>query len=122
MSDKAILATEINTKTVQNPVTISLQQRNVDMHYVFDYELENLGTANIQASVNLGLFGVVFGASLSLWITVLTVTFANPSTDNLLIAVSIALSLLSIFFGTRCVLDVRKARKQLAAIKESNGK
>ncbi len=89
------------------------------MHYVFEGELENLGTANIQASVNLGLFGVAFGAAASLWITVLTATFANPTTGNLFIAVAVALSLLSVFFAVKCVLDIRRARQQLAAILET---
>jgi hypothetical protein len=121
MNGKSIISTKINTKTIQNPVTISLQRRNVNMHYVFEHELDNLGTANIQASINLGLFGISFGAAVSLWITVLTVAFADQSTANLIIAIAVALSLLSVYLGARCYFDVRKARKQLEAIKENKG-
>lgn len=117
MDDKIILA-QINSKIAKNPVTINLKRRNLNMHYIFDYELENLGAANLQASVNLGLFGIVFGAAASLWVTVFTAAFADPSTANLFTVAAIALSILSLYFAVRCYLDLRRARQQLASIKE----
>lgn len=118
MDDKIILA-KLNSKIAKNPVTINLKRREVNMHYVFEDELKNLGTANIYASVNLTAFGVVFGAAMTLWITALTVSFASQNTANFIIAVAVALSLASLYLAVRCFLDVRRARRQLAAIMET---
>lgn len=63
-----------SSSKLANPITINFKRRVVKMHYIFDYELENLSTANNESSVNLALFCAVFGSAILLWATILSGT------------------------------------------------
>jgi hypothetical protein len=70
--DKA-LGPVIQTENPSSPVTISFKRRDVAMYYVFDQELEMIGSASTQSSLHLTFFGAAFGAALALWITIFTI-------------------------------------------------
>lgn len=48
------LVTRVEQETPESPVTISFRRRSVDMYYIFDQELEVIGSASAQSSLHLG--------------------------------------------------------------------
>ncbi len=114
------LVTRIEPETPESPVTISFKRRNVDMYYVFAQELETLGSSSLQGSLHIALFGIGFGAAVSLWVTVATVAITNPFIYATFFAVASVFSLLTLYFGIRSVIDLINARKQVKLIKEAS--
>lgn len=93
------------------------------MHYVFDHELDTLGSASNNLSLFLSLFGLCGGAALALWITVATVDITNPKTHATFVAVFIVSALATVVFGFLAWFNWKGARDKVKSIKaESQGR
>lgn len=114
------LVTRVEQETPESPVTISFRRRSVDMYYIFDQELEVIGSASAQSSLHLGFFGASFGASVSLWATVITVDIINPYTYSAFWATALVSTVLAVYFGIRSTLDFIKTKKQVKLIRDAS--
>lgn len=90
------------------------------MYYIFEQELEAIGSANSQSAINLAFFGVALGAAISLWITLLTVEMKNPSVNAALCACGLVATVSAFYFGVRAFFDFRAAQRQVNAIRIAN--
>jgi len=106
---------ELQLSTSSQQVTTVFHPRVFDMHTVADQELDELASGS--QSVNLGLFGVAFGALVSVAITLSTVSLPT----RMLAAYAgscIALVLLSIYFGMQAIRDIVASRRRLNRIRK----
>lgn len=85
------------------------------MHQVTSVELD--AVASLNNAVNLGMFGISFGAFSSLAITLMTVPIASPVTAAAFAGSAVAAFLAAAFFGVRAVIEVREARQKLKDLK-----
>lgn len=90
------------------------------MYYIFDQELEAIGSANSQSGMNFAFFGAALGAAISLWITLLTVEMKSPAVYAAFCACGLVATASAFYFGVRAFLDVRSAQRQVNAIRIAN--
>jgi hypothetical protein len=100
------------------PLTIDYKRRKLTMHQVTSGELD--AVASLNNAVNLGMFGISFGAFVSLVSTLLTVPIANPVTAAAFAGSAVAAGLATAFFGVRAIIEVREARQKLRDLKRGD--
>lgn len=82
-----------------------------------DQELESLKSSGDANSLDFGLFGVAFGAALTLGITIKTVPIDNVYTYFAFWAGFLVTSFATIYFAVRAVLSRRATSALVATIK-----
>lgn len=107
-------------ETPESPVTISYKRRDVSMFWVFEHELDSIGSASVQSNLHLAFFGVFAGAALALGITINTVTFTDPRTSGAYWGGFIVAAALALYFGFRAFIDLRQSKRQIRSIKEGS--
>ena len=78
------------------------------MYPILEQELETLASG--YSSVHLALFGIAFGATVSLGITLKTVPMLDPLGHGFFTA-TLVLGLAAVYCGIRAVLDQLRTRK-----------
>ena len=114
------LIKKLKSELPENFVIINSKRRTLNMHHVFDYELDNIGSANLQLTVNLALFCLMFGVLIGLAASLLTNTFTSPYVAACFVAGAVSSLVLSIFFSIRSVQCYYYSQRQIAAIKQSS--
>lgn len=100
------------------PLTIDYKRRTLTMHQVTSGELD--AVASLNNGVNLGMFGISFGAFGSLVTTLLTVPISNPVTAAAFSGAAVAAGLATAFFGVRAIIEVKEARQKLRDLKRGD--
>jgi hypothetical protein len=110
----------IQAETGDSRVTINYKPRNVTMYYVSDQELETIGTASNDFSLQLGFFGAALGIAVACIATLSTVDILNPRIYAAYWAVLVVSIPACVFFFIRSILAYRKSRQQIRAIREES--
>jgi hypothetical protein len=118
--DSKSSVTRIQTGTPESPVTISFKRRDVSMFWVFEHELDNIGSTSVQSNLHLAFFGVFAGGALALGITLNTVKITDALTYAAYWGGFIVALALAMYFGVRAFLDWRKSAQQIKSIKEGS--
>lgn|GEM_PF-3688376 len=90
------------------------------MYYVFDQELDTLGSASAQASLHLAFFGVSIGAAITLAITLGTVEIGSPRAYAAFWGAFLLSVVSTLYFGIRAALDFRRSRRQIREIRKQS--
>ena len=101
-------------------ITIQTRGRHLAMCYVFDHELESIGSANSKVSLDVALFGVSAGALIAFAITLATVEITSPFVFATFCGLA-AISLIStVFFGGRFLISRNESKTQINRILEES--
>jgi hypothetical protein len=103
----------------QSSLTVNPIQRRLNVYTVTEDELETLYTSGNYRALDISLFGVAFGAALSLGATLVTVDITAPVTFAGFLAAMILSVVGSIFFLVRSIIAWRRAARTLMDIKRS---
>ena len=87
---------------------------------VSDQELESLKSAADANSLHFGLFGIAFGAALSLFITIKTVTFTDVYTYFAFWSGFLVTSFATLYFAVRAMLSRRATKTLVDTIKSES--
>lgn len=110
---------EISPESPAKPVKIAYPQRSTKVFQVFEYELDSL--TSVSNSLNLTIAGIAFGAALTLFVTLTTVTTWNSAyMYATYVAVFVVSILALVTFGVRAISDFKKARREIKRIKEES--
>ncbi len=82
------------------------------MCYVFDHELKTIGSANLKTSLDIGFFGVSFGALIAFAVTLATVVFTSPFLFAAFWALFGLFLLSSLFFLIRFIVSLERIIKR----------
>jgi hypothetical protein len=96
---------------------VSVRRRTFGGWIVSDQELGSLSAASDLNSLHFGLFGITFGAALSLGITIKTVPITDVYTYFAFWAGFLVTGLFSIYFAVTAFLSRRKSKTLVETIK-----
>lgn len=85
-----------------------------------DQELESLKSAADTNSLHFGLFGIAFGAALSLLITIKTVTFTDVYTYFAFWSGFLVTSFAAVYFAVRALLSRQATKNLVTTIKNES--
>lgn len=101
--------------TLKDLTVISYRRRTLEMYPVLNQELETLVSG--YASVYLALFGIAFGALLTLLVTAVTVSLSDAVHRSFVDATLIT-GLFSVMFGVLALKDWWKSRGVLKKLRK----
>jgi hypothetical protein len=116
--EKEQLATIIAPE--QPPIAQELMPRRFRNWIVSDRELRTLGLIPVFGTLLVAAFGVTASAGVTLWITLETVSIAEPKTYSTFFAVSIACGILSAVFLIGSALTFYFAFRDVKNIKNES--
>jgi cbb3-type cytochrome oxidase subunit 3 len=90
------------------------------MCYVFEHELKTIGSANTRISLDIGLFGVSFGALIAFLITVFTVEILSPFVFATFWGLVVLFSLSTAFFFIRYLISRKESSQEVNRILEES--
>ena len=99
--------------------TIRSHPMTLEVFRVIESDLDNLGEFSNESSVSLGVASICIGASITLWLVVITTTASPPEiwTRPFMFASALATLILGVFFGANFFIKNKKWRKLLNKIK-----
>jgi len=97
--------------------SVSVRRRTFGGWIVSDQELGSLSTASDVNSLHFGLFGIAFGAALSLGITIKTVPIIDVYTYFAFWSGFLVTSFATLYFAITAFLSRRKAKTLVDTIK-----
>ncbi|HEV2911901.1 MAG TPA: hypothetical protein VGX92_01175 [Pyrinomonadaceae bacterium] len=118
--NKSLVSRVQQHETRESRVTINYRPRDVTMYYISDQELETIGTASNDFSLQLGFFGAALGVAVTCVGVLSTVEISNPRIYAAYWAVLVVAIPATVFFFIRAVLAYRKSRQQIRAIREES--
>ncbi len=114
------LVSRIQPETRDSRVTINYKPRNVTMYYVSDHELETIGNASNDFSLQLAFFGVSVGIAGVCVATLSTVEMTSPRVYAAYWATLVVSIPATVFFLIKAILSWKKARQQIKTIQEES--
>lgn len=108
---------------VDSPLaTVGVRRRRIGAWIVTHLELESLRSASLMNSVYFGLFGIAFGAAVSLIITIKSAVFNDAFTYAVFWAAFLLMVFLTLLFAALTIIGFKKASNLVEQIKTESGK
>lgn len=107
---------KITTVAPPGPLTVNQHPRDVDCFTILDVELDML-SENF-SSLSLVFAGASLGAAISLGATVLSVDTLDPKVHGGFVGTTVAMAVLTVFFGYNAVRDWLKARSTANTVRQ----
>ncbi len=94
-------------------VEVVTHPRKLHMYQVTEAELGTIQEVGQRFSLEISFFALLFGALITLLITLTTVSISDPKMYSSYVAVTIISALGSLYFGIRAIIDYRNAKKKI---------
>ena len=101
-------------------VTYDVKPRRVGMNLVSTQELEDLGSAPLEGSLYLALFGIAAGGLLTSGAALAVGGITNPYTFAGFVAAAIVSGLGTLCFGVLSYISMRRARERILFIRKES--